>query len=91
MKILTDPKKIVGLIEVEPDDAQYLGHFTVDGLIQFAGALEQRYQNHRMVALKRVFSGDIYILLAVADDETGTVNKEHIALAGCAHGKDGTE
>ena len=85
MKILTDPKKIVGRAEVEPDDAQYLGHYTVEGLIRFVEELEKIYQRHRTVALKRVPSGDIYILLAIADDkESNDDDTEHIALAGCA-------
>lgn len=91
MKILTDPKKIVGVVEAEPDDTTYVGHFTVEGMIQFVEDLEKKYQHHQLISIKRVFSGDMYILLAVADDGPGSANREHIALAGCAHGKDGLE
>ncbi len=80
---------IVAPIVVEPEDnAEYIGHYTVDALSQFIAELKNRYDINRMVSVKRIYNGGGYIMVALIDDEEKT-HYDGIAVAGCDHGKDG--
>jgi len=88
MKIHTrDQMATVGVVELEPkDEAQYIGHFTVESLLDFGQGLKKKYSPTKMLALKLVFQGNGYVIAAAEDDEF-----LHVAVAGCGHGRDGTE
>jgi hypothetical protein len=92
MKILAHERGlIVAPVELEEgDEVEYVGHFTVDALIQFTEEIKKKYSPHRMVSIKRVFRHNSYSLVAVQDDED-PVETVHIGVAGCEHGRDGTE
>jgi glutamate synthase domain-containing protein 2 len=80
---------IVAPIVVEPEDnAEYIGHYTVDALAQFITELKNKYDINRMVSVKRIYNGGGYIMVALIDDEEKT-HYDGIAVAGCDHGKDG--
>lgn len=93
MKIHTrDRTAIVAPVELESgDDVGYAGHFTIESLVEFAKALAAKYESHRVVAISPVFRKDFYTLVAILDEEEEVKENEHLAVAGCKCGRDGTE
>jgi hypothetical protein len=93
MKILTENKtSIIAPVELEStDEVGYAGHYTVDGLEQLVSKLKKRYEPHRVIALAPVCRGDYYTLVAILDEGKGIDEPNHLALAGCKCGRDGTE
>ena len=87
---IKDSGAIVAPVEIEEsDDAKYIGHYTVDALDQFVTELKKNYQPQRMLSVKVIYN-DGYILAGTPDDDGGKY-PIHIAMAGCNHGKDGSE
>ena len=87
---IKDSSAIVAPIMLEETDKpQYIGHYTIDALDQLVTELKKNYQPHRMLAMKILYN-DGYIMAGNLDDD-GEKHSLHIAMAGCNHGKDGSE
>lgn len=88
---LKDANKIVAPVTLEEtDNPQYIGHYTVDALDQFITILKKKYEPNRMLAMKIIYNNG-YILAGNLDDDDQVKEPLHFAVAGCAHGRDGSE
>lgn len=88
MEILTKKEEgpsalyqITGIVKLDPeDDAQYCGHFSVDGLDQFVEYVKKTCHPSETCVIKVVFRKDLnsYIMVAIP------TNEEHLKGAGIA-------
>jgi hypothetical protein len=87
----TDPG-VVGIVELNEEEklrAIYIGHYTIDALIDFLELLKKS-TSHGMVSIQALYKEEdkpgFFVLLAAPDGK-----EEYTAIAGCAHGRFGMD